>query len=93
MCTQPRKGLLAQCWSGIWVSLLTGFMATDPLFKAGIKEKNMKKKKKGNHLYKITAKILPKSLKRIQKKGVSRSVIITIFNCYKVLIQKMRNDT
>lgn len=46
MCTQPRKGLLAQCWSGIWVSLLTGFMATDPLFKAGIKEKNMKKKKK-----------------------------------------------
>lgn len=45
MCAHSQdKVLLAQCWSGISVSLLTGFMATDPLFKAGIKEKTMEKK-------------------------------------------------
>ena len=49
MCTHSQdKVLLAQCWSGIWVSLLTGFLATDPLFKAGIKEMTMEKIK-GNH--------------------------------------------
>lgn len=46
MCTQPRKGLLAQCWSGIWVSLLTGFMATDPLLKQGSRKEHEKKKKR-----------------------------------------------
>ena len=47
MCAHSQnKVLLAQCWSGIWVSLLPGFMATDPLFKAGIKEKTMGKKRK-----------------------------------------------